>query len=278
MKIAFYTSTFKDRQIEEVLDFARQTGFDAIEIDIGGHIKTPENVAAVMREAADRGLDVAAVTLFGNQLDPDRDKRAALRQQAREFAHALEEAGAPIFVIFPGHDSKASEDENYRDFADHAAALLAAAPSLAIAIENWPGPGNDFIATTPAGWRKLFGLIANPRLGVEFDPSHLIRLGVDVYAAYDGVKDRVKIIHAKDASIDASRLQDVGYHGAGWWRYRLPGKGLLDWTKFLAHARSAGFDGSISVEHEDADFGWPSGDVGLRQRGEALALQTLRMS
>jgi sugar phosphate isomerase/epimerase len=278
MKIAFYTSTFKDRQIEEVLDFARQTGFDAIEIDIGGHIKSPEDVAAVLRQATDRGLDVAAVTLFGNQLDSDRDTRAAVRERAREFAHALEEAGAPIFVIFPGRDSKASEDENYRDFADHAAALLAAAPSLAIAIENWPGPRNDFIATTPAGRRKLFALIVNPRLGVEFDLLHLIRLGVDVYAAYDGVKDRVKIIHAKDASIDASRLQDVGYHGTGWWRYRLPGKGLLDWTKFLAHARSAGFDGSISVEHEDADFGWPSGDVGLRQRGEALALQTLRMS
>ncbi len=30
MKIGFYTSTFNDRPFEEVADFAREAGFDAI--------------------------------------------------------------------------------------------------------------------------------------------------------------------------------------------------------------------------------------------------------
>jgi hypothetical protein len=34
--------------MEETTDFARQAGFDAIEVDIGGNMKTPEWVAAVM--------------------------------------------------------------------------------------------------------------------------------------------------------------------------------------------------------------------------------------
>ena len=276
MKIAFYTSTFNDRPVEETLDFARDAGFDAIEIDIGGHIKTPDRVGAVMRAAADRGLAVAAVTLFGNQLDPDAEKRASLRARTRDFAQALAVSGAPILVLFPGRDPTVSEDANYQDFADHAAGLLAHAPRLAIAIENWPGPANDYIATTPGGWRRLFDLVPDARFGVEFDPSHLIRIGVDVYSAYDGVKDRVKIIHAKDASIDAARLQEVGYHGAGWWRYRLPGRGALDWRKFLAHAKASGFDGVVSVEHEDADFGWPRLDLALRKQGEEEAMRHLR--
>jgi sugar phosphate isomerase/epimerase len=276
MKIAFYTSTFNDRPIEETLDFASEAGFDAIEVDIGGHIKTPDRVAAIMRAAAERGLAVAAVTLFGNQLDPNAEKRASLRARTRDFAQALATSGAPILVLFPGRDPTASEDANYKDFAEHAGEVLAHAPLIAIAIENWPGPGNDYIATTPDGWRRLFDLVPDARFGVEFDPSHLVRVGVDVYPAYDGVKDRVKIIHAKDASIDAARLQKVGYHGAGWWRYRLPGRGQLDWRKFLGHAKASGFDGVVSVEHEDADFGWPRLDLALRKQGEKEALRHLR--
>ena len=147
---------------------------------------------------------------------------------------------------------------------------------LQVAIENWPGPKNDFVATTPEGWRQLFGLIPDRRFGLEFDPSHLIRLGIDPYPALDGVKDRVKILHGKDTIIDTRRLQAVGYHGNGWWRYALPGLGLLDWPRYLRQARASGFDDVISIEHEDADFGWPGKDLEARREGERKALSFLR--
>ena len=78
MKIGFYTSTFSDRPVEEVLDFARDAGFDAIELDVNGHIKTPDKVAPVVAKARERGLFVASITFFGNQLDPDAGKRKDL--------------------------------------------------------------------------------------------------------------------------------------------------------------------------------------------------------
>jgi sugar phosphate isomerase/epimerase len=276
MRIGFYTSTFADRPLEQVVDFAREAGFDAIELDVGGHIKTPDKIAAAVKAARDRGLHVSSITLFGNQLDPEPAKRRTLRARTRDFAEAIAAAGVPVLVIFPGHDGTADEDANYKNFADHANALIAGAPTLELAIENWPGPQNAFIAVTPAGWRKLFALIADTRFGIEFDPSHLIRLGIDAYAAFDSVKDRVKIIHAKDTSIDHQQLQAVGYHGAGWWRYRLPGRGLLDWARFFRQARACGFDGTISVEHEDSDFGWPGKDLDARKAGEKQALSFLR--
>lgn len=166
----------------------------------------------------------------------------------------------PIFVIFPGRDNGSSEADNYASFAEHVNGLLAAtaASNLQFAIENWPGPNNDFIAITPAGWQQLFALIPDTCFGLEFDPSHLIRLGIDPYAALDGVKDRVKILHGKDTVIDAGRLQAVGYHGAGWWRYALPGRGRLDWPKFIRQARAFGFDDVISIEHEDAISAGPA--------------------
>ncbi|MDB5561674.1 MAG: endonuclease, family 2 [Hyphomicrobiales bacterium] len=65
-------------------------------------------------------------------------------------------------------------------------------------------------------------------------------------------------------------------HGAGWWRYTLPGSGLLNWQQFRQQARAFGFDGTISIEHEDADFGWPGKDLGAGYEGERKALAFLR--
>src|SRR5665213_697920 len=105
MRIGFYTSTFNDRPFEEVADFAKTAGFDAIEIDVGGHIKTPDKVAGAVKTARDRGLYVSSITLFGNQLEPDPQKRSELRARTHDFAKATAATKVPIFVLFPGHDN-----------------------------------------------------------------------------------------------------------------------------------------------------------------------------
>lgn len=278
MRIGFYTSTLNDRPFEEVADFAAAAGFDAVEIDVGGHIGSPDKVAGAVAIARDRGLLVSSITLFGNQLEPDPAKRAALHARTADFAHAVDAAGVPIFVIFPGRDTTVAEDANYQRFAGQLNGLLASMPasSLQLAIENWPGPADDFIATTPAGWARLLALVPDPRFGIEFDPSHLIRLGIDPVRAYDQVRHRVKILHGKDTLVDAAKLQAVGYHGKGWWRYVLPGRAGLDWPEFLRQVRAGGFDGVIAIEHEDADFGWPGKDLEARLEGERQGLAFLR--
>ena len=78
-----------------------------------------------------------------------------------------------------------------------------------------------------------------------------------------------------NTAIDTARLQTVGYHGQGWWRYVLPGLGLLDWAKFPRQARCARHHDVISVEHEDAEFGWPRGNLDLCKDGETQALRYL---
>jgi sugar phosphate isomerase/epimerase len=278
MKIGFYTSTFNDRPLEEVAEFAASEGFDAIEIDVGGHIKSPERVADAVDLARNRGLFVSSITYFGNQLDPDPSRRKELRTRTAEFAQAIGAAGVPIFVIFPGRDDTVSEEANYDDFAEYANGLIAATRSsgLVFAVENWPGPADNFVGTTPGGWEQLFSRIGDRRFGLEFDPSHLIRIGVDPYEALDAVRDRIAILHAKDTAIDPAMQQAVGYHGKGWWQYKLPGKGLLDWSRFLRQAKSHGFDGTLSIEHEDAAYGWPGKDLAARKEGERQGLAYLR--
>ena len=59
---------------------------------------------------------------------------------------------------------------------------------------------------------------------------------------------------------------------SGWWRYRLPGSGQIDWRAFLAALAAAGYDGVVSVEHEDPVW---TGSVERVTRGLELARDAL---
>ena len=61
--------------------------------------------------------------------------------------------------------------------------------------------------------------------------------------------------------------------GMGWQVPRLPGLGEVQWNRFIAALIRAGYDGVVSVEHEDRSF---EGDLDLVKRGFLLARNTLR--
>ena len=79
---------------------------------------------------------------------------------------------------------------------------------------------------TPAAMQAIFERVPNRRLGLEFDPSHFVRLYIDPVRVAWEMKDRILAAHAKDTEITASVLQQVGIHGQGWWRYRIPRTGV----------------------------------------------------
>jgi sugar phosphate isomerase/epimerase len=146
-----------------------------------------------------------------------------------------------------------------------------------IAIENWPGPRRDFVATTPEGWERLFALVPAPNLGLNFDPSHLVWQGIDHEPALAGMAEQVFLVHAKDAEVFAERVQRVGYFGSDWWTYRLPGRGRMDWDRWLGLLREVGFEGFVSIEHEDRDWGHGSeGNLERRKQGLVEGLGVLR--
>ena len=61
--------------------------------------------------------------------------------------------------------------------------------------------------------------------------------------------------------------------GMGWQVPRLPGLGEVPWNRFIASLIAAGYDGVVSVEHEDRSF---EGDLELVKRGFLLARNTLQ--
>ena len=80
----------------------------------------------------------------------------------------------------------------------------------------------------------------------------------------------VGLVHLKDTEINDDRLSKVGTHGRGWWRYRLPGFGCLDWWKFFAILNEENYIGNAVIEHEDPVFSGERHLEGLTISGHYL--------
>jgi len=59
----------------------------------------------------------------------------------------------------------------------------------------------------------------------------------------------------------------------GWWRYRVPGRGQVDWNAVVDALYAHGFTGTLSVEHEDPVW---SGTEAKIKTGLEIAHHTLR--
>jgi sugar phosphate isomerase/epimerase len=147
-------------------------------------------------------------------------------------------------------------------------------------MEGWHPdgyPGN--LAYSPELWEWMFDL----GFYLNYDPSHLLWLGIDPVAALKPYLDRIPHAQAKDAQLDPRARDRYGFFGrtvertdgwdSGWWRYRVPGLGDVDWRRLVDTFYEGGFTGVLSVEHEDPVW---SGDVERITGGLEIAHRTLR--
>jgi len=277
MKIGFYTAVFPDLPIEAVADWAAREGFDCLEIDFNRHIADSVKLGKVVETVRKVGLEVSSITLFGFLLTSDRSQQEKIRKTAKSLVLAASAAEVFATVFFSGRDESLPVAENYKSLADFLKLLEeeSSPGATKIALENWPGFHKNSIATTPEGWRTLFGSLESARIGLEFDPSHLLIQGIESLAAYAEVQERVFLVHAKDAKLHSEKVQSEGYYGA-WWNYRLPGLGDLDWNNFLGTLSQSQYPGPLIIEHEDFQFGFPAGDLELRKDGLRRSLELLR--
>ena len=129
-----------------------------------------------------------------------------------------------------------------------------------ICWEPWPGGPN--IATSPVGFEALFKAFGNsPYVGLQYDPSHLVWQMMDPIQTARDFIDKIYDVHLKDTEIRWHILRRGGItpvDRASWWRYRLPGLGSIDWAAFFTVLQDAGYEGAMSVEHEDPLYGSPN--------------------
>ena len=276
MKVGIRTTgTIQQMPFEEICAWLSANAFDTI--DVGS--VTPQMV----KTADSHGVAIGQVDLNAGTdlLSDDASARKKALETARESIQVAVDNGVNnMFYVAPApadpSQGRATSLEQWiRTMPD--ICQYAESVGSVIALEGWPGGSTHFerIGATPELLRAMFDACPSDAFGINFDPSHLIRLGVDYLRFLGEFGHRAKHVHAKDTVFDQEALylhgrmtpaltDSVGF-GENWWRYCIPGEGEADWARIIKMLEGFGFDGILSVEHEDARYwgDWEEQQVGF---------------
>ncbi len=257
-------SDWQKKDLKALSQWAKGSGFDCI--DLGK--ATQEDIGALRGS----GLAIGSADLldFGNIMANDAGKRKDVIAQNVAYVKEASKAGAKVFFtcVIPGDPAK-KRAENYALALECFAPIAKAADESgsAIAIEGWPGGAPHFatLCCTPETYRSFMKDLGSKAVGINYDPSHLIRLGVDHVRFLQEFGGKVHHVHAKDTEIMPEAVYEMGLYqdspfakphgfGAHVWRYSIPGHGCTRWVEVFRILKAAGFKGAVSVELEDENF------------------------
>lgn len=255
MKLACFQSNKGLRQMEyaQFAQAVKDLHYAAVDV--------PLNVPDAAATARSLGLEVAAAgPLVPPDLSADSTRQEEIVNAVKSTVDSLAAQQIPTLVILIGRDTTRNGDENIAIYKDVFTPIAAHAESkgVRLAFENWPRNGT-MLAITPELWDGMFNAVPSDAIGLCYDPSHLYWLGIDYIQPIWDFKERIYHTHAKDTEMLPTGQNYYGIYGRqlsnteerSWWRYRLPGYGAVDWIRYLDTLYQIGYDGILSVEHED---------------------------
>lgn len=299
MELGFVSAIFPDLSLDEVIQFASSQDFSCVElmcwpkgkaerryagvthIDVVGLTDASANQVLEVTESA--GVSISGLGYYPNPLAPDPDEAQVYIDHLKQVMEAAALLKVNLVNTFIGRDWTLSIDDNWPRFMDAWQPLVkyAADRDVRIGIENCPmlftqdeWPGGKNLAYCPAVWRRMFEDIPDENFGLNYDPSHLVWQRMDYVTPLFEFADRIFHVHAKDARIDQSKLNDVGilatpleYHTP-----KLPGLGNVNWGRFLSALGKIGYDGPLCIEVEDRVYEGSLEDrkAGLHHSARAL--------
>jgi len=250
------------------LDFAKEAGFGCLEfttlpkhpdVDLVDEIRTQGQADEVRGKIDSYGIEVQSIITAINPMAADPAVAQAHMDYFKGMIKLAGMLGIPYVSSTSGQNPTIKLDENVKLFGKVYRELVKVAEdnNVRIVFENCLHgyPKGQNIAVNPETWEKLFNEVDSPTLGLEFDPSHLVFQFIDPVAAAREFLSKIYILHGKDTEILIDELDRGGiYSLTGYWRFRLPGYGDVDWAGLFQVLREGGFDGNVVIEHEDPVF------------------------
>ncbi|NBR35339.1 MAG: sugar phosphate isomerase/epimerase [Rhodobacteraceae bacterium] len=287
MKLGFVSDSLGGMPFIEMLDHAVRMGVSGIEVNTCGWSTAPHfDLKSMLGNAAkqkefqsafsDRGLDIISLNANGNPLHPTDPAQG---QGLKDTIRVAGEMGIKTVCTMSGLPAGNPTDTmpnwvvsswppetqailNYQwnekliPFWTEIVALANECGVERIALELH---GNQCVYNVPS-LLKLRAAVGNV-VGANLDPSHLFWMGADPLAAAQALGDAVYHVHAKDTMLNApvqattsllenGSLMDIPARS---WSYITLGFGHGEewWRQFCYRLKMAGYDGWLSIEHED---------------------------
>jgi sugar phosphate isomerase/epimerase len=289
MRVGVFTPLLSQLPLKDVLAKLKTLHISTVELATGNYpgdahcklsmLDDSRQLAEFQRLLAGQGFSISALSCHGNPLHPNPARAQQARDTSRKTILMAEKLGVPVVVDFSGcpGDSTQSTAPNwvtcpwppdYLDVLDwqwnevvvpywieHG--KFAAQHNVKIAIEMHPG----FVAYSPETLLRLRA-IAGPSVGCNYDPSHMFWQGIDPVEAIRILGDAIFHVHAKDTQLYPANLPRTGVldtkpytdeRNRSWiFRTCGYGHGAEWWKEFVSTLRMFGYDGVLSIEHEDS--------------------------
>ncbi len=248
------------KDLPTLLDWARRNDFGVIDLT--------SNAAQEISDVFAAGMHVGSVDMPDNKgmIAADKGRRAEAFARNSEHIRACAAHGqVNHFLVMLPENPALPRRQNFGYMVESFGELVPVleANDARLVIEGWPGPGA--LCCTPESFRAAFTELPSKSMGINYDPSHLIRQGIDPMRFLREFVDRVYHIHGKDTELMVEGLYEYGHeqpatfatpvaYGGHAWRYTIPGHGIFRWTTGLGILVENGYIGAISIELEDANF------------------------
>ena len=290
MKLGVLACLFSDRSLEDAVKTMKEMGIETAEMGAGGATgdalckakelladeKKLEEYKAVFEKY---DMEISAIDSHVNPVHPDAEVAALYNETLENAILIAEKLGVKNVVCFSGTPGEpgGSKFPNWivqpwpQEFEDllkwqweevlipywKKRAAFAAEHNVTVCIEMHPG----FCVYNAETAVKLMEAVNSPGLGVTCDPSNIVWQGCDVPNAIRKIGPWIKHFHAKDSieqmenitvngRLDAKNYADRVNRA---WTFRTVGYGHdeLYWKRIISALVDIGYNGAISIEHED---------------------------
>jgi len=287
MKLGFVSDSLSGMPFQQMLDHATLMGVSGIEVNTGGWSTSPHFNLALMKQSAEarkdflksfneRELEVISLNANGNPLHPtDHAQADCLRDTIRVAGEMGIKKVCTMSGLPAGNETDTMpnwivsswppETQEILKFQWEEVLFPFWTEIVALAKENGVEKialelhGNQCVYNVPT-LLKLRNQVG-PIVGANLDPSHLFWMGADPLVAAEHLGEAVFHVHAKDtllngpvqavnSLLESGSLMDIPARS---WSYITLGFGHGEewWRQFCYRLRMAGYDGWLSIEHED---------------------------
>jgi len=311
MKVGVFSAILSGMPLRKALRTIADLGCETVELGTGAypgdaHCKPADLLASrpkrdkFLATVADSGLEISSLSCHGNPLHPDKRTAAAHHRVFTDSVKLASRIGVPVVTTFSGcpGDHPGAKSPNWvtcpwpPDFLKildwqwnkiaipywKKQAAFAAGLGVKIAFEAHPG----FLVYNPETMLRMRAACGKT-IGANFDPSHFFWQGIDPVLAVRALKGAIHHVHAKDTGLypcnaGVNGYLDTKHYGDEInrsWIFRTVGYGHGPdfWCDFVSTLRMCGYDGTLSMEHEDSLMS-PAG--GLRKGVEFLRAIVIR--
>lgn len=290
MELSVMSPVLNSMDLDDALAYLHSLGVESIELGAGGYpgkthlnpaevLQSPQKIEDIRNMLNKHNMKISAIACHGNPVHPNKEIAKTAHNEFVEAMKVAVKLGVTTIIGFSGCPGDCTDSKNpnwvtcawppeYLDILNwqwsdvlvpywkETAKIAEDIGIQKIAFEMHPG----FCVYNPRTLLKLRALVG-PIIGANVDPSHLFWQGIDPCEAIKYLGDAVYHFHAKDTKIDAFNtavngvLDTQSYADVlqRSWVFRTVGYGHGKdvWNNIISTLKAVGYDGAISIEHED---------------------------